>query len=488
MRRNKILWVILSLCLVLCACSSNSINSTQSKETSLETSLSHSISFVDDDGSDINLEKPAQRIISFYSAHTENLYYIGAGSQVIGGHKTCVFPAESAKTAVYDYNGDAEYVIAAEPDLVLIRPFISKKAPDFIKELKNAGITVVSLYPESYEEFPQYIRKLALLTGRQDEAEKMLEKFYEDIEAVKAKTSNIEEKHTVFLESTETNLRTVGKGSMPAIALEYSGGINIAKDIEANEKGGSIASFGVEKVLENSDNIDVYISQRGAMNAGGSIQSIKERPGFDTIKAVKNDKIFVIDEKIISSPTFRFYKGIKEVSRFLYPEVMDDVSEFRNDEKATKESFSEIIVKMAHMPIYLPSSSKYYNEERDTHYFGRFKDVSFKEESFDYIETAVYRGLIGWEKQGEEEIFSPYSNVTREQLAKAVFLINDFKTSQGNFEIKDIELCDKPRIIETLVANEIFQLDEGNFQPERLVSNNEIVNAVEKALSWTENK
>ncbi|MDR0584927.1 MAG: hypothetical protein LBG57_11365, partial [Treponema sp.] len=84
------------------------------------------ISFVDDDGRAVSLGGPAGRIISLYSAHTENLFALGAGDALIGGHTTCVYPPEAAAFAVYDYNGDPEYIIAAEPDLVLIRPFIRR--------------------------------------------------------------------------------------------------------------------------------------------------------------------------------------------------------------------------------------------------------------------------------------------------------------------------------------------------------------------------
>ena len=76
------------------------------------------VSFIDDDGNEINLDKPAERIISLYSAHTENLYYLGAGEKVIGRHKTCTHPPDAALAEVFDYNGDPEKVISANPDLV----------------------------------------------------------------------------------------------------------------------------------------------------------------------------------------------------------------------------------------------------------------------------------------------------------------------------------------------------------------------------------
>ena len=67
----------------------------------------------------------------------------------------------------------------------------------------------------------------------------------------------------------------------------------------------TIAHFGEEYLLAQANNIDVYIAQHGAMNKTVTIESIKKRPGFYIIKAIKEDRILIIDEKLISSPTFR---------------------------------------------------------------------------------------------------------------------------------------------------------------------------------------
>jgi iron complex transport system substrate-binding protein len=83
--------------------------------------------------------------------------------------------------------------------------------------------------------------------------------------------------------------------------------------------GSSIAPFGAEKILQRGEAIDVYIGQLGLVNPGISIDSIRSRPGYTTIKAVRNNRILLIDEKIISSPTFRYLSGIREIAAFLYP-------------------------------------------------------------------------------------------------------------------------------------------------------------------------
>ncbi len=464
------IWAAFSLALVGCS---------ETKNTFVPEKSEGAISFVDDEGQIISLDKPAERIISFYSAHTENLYSLGAGEQVLGGHTTCVYPVEAEEKAIYDYKGDPEIVIAAEPDVVIIRPHISRSTPEFIEALKSAGITVVSLYPESMEVFPEYIKKLAMLTGTEVTARKLLEQFDADIAAIHELTSRLSDKQTVFFESTEDNVRTAAKGSMPALAIEYAGGINIAQGAEPIKKGSSIAEYGAEKVLENGDKIDIYISQRGAMNAGADLSSITERPGLDTVKAVKEGKVFVIDEKLISSPTFRFYKGVREIARFMYPQLMDDASAYQSDSLATRIDFANMLVRYLHLPIYVPGSSKHYLTENNTHLYGHFEDVHWTDADFDYIETAVNAGYIGW-REGKDglEYFDGDQHVSRQELANAVFYAGRFEAKDANITIGDIDRCENGSIVQILVDNGVFELSDGRFEPLRELSCAEIMAAL----------
>jgi iron complex transport system substrate-binding protein len=274
------------------------------------------ISFIDDDGRAVNLDGPRRRIISLYSAHTENLFAIGAGEALIGGHTTCVYPPEAAAFAVYDYNGDPEYLIAAEPDLALIRPFIRRHSPNYVTEIEKAGIPVVSLYAESLGDFDGYIRRLALLTVAEAEAEEQLAAFHQGLDQIREEAGKIDNKQRVFFEATEAETRTVAAGSFPALALEIAGGVNIAGGAKPSAPGSSIAPFGAEKLLLYAGEIDAYIIQRGPMNPGAAAPAT--RPGYSAIKAIQNNRVLYIDEKLVSSPTFRYLKGVREIARFLY--------------------------------------------------------------------------------------------------------------------------------------------------------------------------
>lgn len=443
----------------------------------------YAIDFTDDSGRRVKMEGPARRIISLYSAHTENLFALELDAQIIGVGTSESYPVEFLDKPVYDYKSDPEKVIAADPDLVLIRPFIERKQPDFVEAIRQSGITVVSFYPETQDAFDEYIMKLGLVTGREKMAERKLKAFHDELENLRALTQNIEPKVKVFFESSDVELKTVTSDSVAARAIELAGGINIAADAQSITPGSSIAVYGAERILEKADEIDVYVSQRGVMGAGGNLHTISIRPGFDTIKAVKEGRVFEINQKIISSPTFRQAKGIYELARFFYPQIIDDLSGFDKDEPLSREVAAEIFVRAAYRPVFAPTAS-YYDSADDGHTYGMFEDVPSSHSGFDFIETAVHagymEGFIRTEDDEEIEFFDTEGYVTRDELAKTLFLFYDLLPSEGQTEITDLEECQNSKIIQTLVDHGVMKLEAGAFNPQRIVTASEVVEALER--------
>ncbi|WP_432665946.1 ABC transporter substrate-binding protein [Wukongibacter baidiensis] len=469
---------ILALLVSLAGCAKDKSEVVQTDKQEVK-SEEFAISFIDDMGEEIKLKEPCEKIISLYSAHTENLFTLGLENEIIGVGKSDIYPVDAIEKDIYDYKSDPEKIIAAEPDLVLIRPFINRKVPDFVETLKRAGITVVSLYPEKFEEFDNYIMKLASLTGKTEKASELLTKFHSDIKAINETTKDIDDKMTVYFESSENGYKTVTTDSMPAKAIEYAGGINIASDVKPIKEGSSIAPYGVEKLLENAEKIDVFVSQRGVMNAGGNYHSIVIRPGFDTLKAVQNDRVYVINQKMISSPTFRYYKGVREIARMMYPDIFDNIEEYSTENKITRREMAEVAVKYKHKEMYVPSS-KYYKSSHKGHTYGYFQDVKYTEEYFDYVETAVMSGYMSGFKDGDKEYFYPDRTITRDELAKIIFVMGDYKGKDENKEVLDIDKAENRRIIQILVDNGVFQCKDGYFNPKEEVTGNEVIDVLKK--------
>lgn len=438
----------------------------------LEVLDAHTI--VDNQGTKVTVDKPYTKIVSLYSAHTENLYAIGAGEQLMGASPTSIYPPEAAFVTKFDYREDPEPLIHANPDLVIVRPFIERSYPDYIKGLEKAGIQVISLYPDDEGSFATYIEILGILTGHRDEALAQLDGLKARLDAIEAVTSEIPEsdRQKVYFESTKTAYRTVIEASNPGRAIEIAGGINIASGVEAMTKGSTIAEFGIERLMINADDIDVYISQRGAMNAGGSIISIPQREGFKAIKAVREGRILELNEKIISSPTFRYDKGVLEIARMLYPEVMDVIELDPSGQPIQRGDYAEILVKTQHLPIFIPSSSHYYEKDHLVHNFGLYKDVDPKNSQFDMIETAALNSLIrGYRDSENAEYFDPEGAVSRADLAYSLYILGDQVDGSVAVSIKDIENHKDSKIIQKVVNKGWMTLDaSGNFRPNETVT------------------
>lgn len=421
----------------------------------------YGIEIVDDSGYKVRLDKPATRIISLYSAHTENLFALDLEDEIVGVGKSESFPHAALEKPIYDYNADPEKVISAQPDLVVIRPFVERHNPGFVDALRRAGLTVVSLYPENAREFEDYIIRLGKVTGREKKAQQLLGKYNDDLLALAEQTENIEDRVGVYFESSDREYKTITEDSMAAKAIEIAGGRNVASGVTPIEEGSSIAIFGLEHIVEIGDQIDVFVTQRGVMGAGGNWHSISIRPGFDTIKAIQNERVLELNQKIISSPTFRQTIGIKELMRSFYPEKFNDYSRYDTEDLLTRRDFANLSVLYMKRPIFVPTSS-YFRSDYRGHKFGYFEDIKESDDDYYFVETAVISGYLEGYKEDLLEYFYPEDLFTKEDFAKFIFLIGDYKNLDKGLVINDIDAYESARIITMLVENDVFDLDENN--------------------------
>jgi len=290
--------------------------------TLILTGLGAAIEIEDHAGRSISVEKPFVRIISLYGAHTENLVMLGHANAIIGISSSDRRLAAVKSRPVYSYHDDPEKFIAAQPDLVLIRPMIDRAYPALIEKLEKNRITVLSLQPGTVTEMFAYWEVLGALTGRNREALQMVTDFSRAVDRFDAVTQQVHPRKKVYFEAIHTRMKTFTPDSMAAYVLQTAGGINIAADAQ-QVRATNIAYYGKERLIGKAAEIDVYLAQVGAMNQT-TVAAIKAEPGYRVIKAVKNDEVYLIDERIVSRPTLRLLCGIAETGRILYPRLFRD--------------------------------------------------------------------------------------------------------------------------------------------------------------------
>ena len=286
-------------------------------------------SFIDRSGNNIVVKAPFKRIISLYGAHSENLFSLGLDKEIIGVSKNEAYPPRATTKPVFSYHDDAEKFIAARPDLILIRPMIAGGYLNLVLKLQRAGITVVSLQPRTVDEMYSYWKKLGMLIGKESRADEMIKAFHAGLNRINLLVKDISpsKKKKVYFEAIHSKMKTFSPSSIAIFALKSAGGINVAHDAQARRET-NIASYGKERILSHAEEIEIYLAQRGPMNHA-KISCIKEEGGFSAIKAVREGKVYIIDEKIVSRPTMRLLDGIYEIGRILYPARFNNMNPFK---------------------------------------------------------------------------------------------------------------------------------------------------------------
>ncbi len=299
LRRFSILFYLLVFVCAVTLLSSNYAESSDSKEQRPHT-------------------RTYTRIISLYSAHTENLVSLGAADLIVGISPSDNYPPKILEKKRFSYRDDTERFIAATPDLVLVRPMIERSYPKLISKLRQAGIAVVSLQPTSVKGIFDYWKELGKLTGQEEEAEEMISQFNSRLGVIKKRVDQIpqSDRPQVYFESMHRKMKTFAATSIAIFALEQAGGSNIAKDARQVHST-NIAEYSKEKIMSHAEEIDIFLAQKGRMNPI-DIETIRNETGFQAIKAIRENRISLIDEHLVSRPTMRLIDGIEHLNTLLY--------------------------------------------------------------------------------------------------------------------------------------------------------------------------
>lgn len=266
-------------------------------------------------------DAPFERIISLYGAHTQNLLGLGAADRLIGIDGQSQHLPWAAGKPVFSYHDDPERFLAARPDLVVIRPMIERGYPGLVRRLRQSRIAVVSVQPTTVTQLDAYWRLLGRLSGRADQAEQMIHRFHRAVADFEALSRGVKRRQRVYFEAIHSKMKTFAPTAMAIFALETAGGVNVAADapVRANN---NIAVYGKERLLSHAAEIDVLLSQQGAMNRV-SVAEIMAEPGFRAIQAVKTGRVYLVDETIVSRPTSELIRGIYRIGCLLYPEIYE---------------------------------------------------------------------------------------------------------------------------------------------------------------------
>lgn len=279
------------------------------------TPVPEALTFTDGLGREITLDGPAQRVISLAPSNTEILFAIGAGDEVVGRDQLSDYP-EAAKS-VTDIGSsfealDTETIVSLTPDLVLAAEI---NTPEQVKQLEDLGLTVYYLNnPLTLEDMYGNLEIVAQLTGHEEETAALIETLKERVAAVDEKIAPISSRPGVFYELDATDPAkpfTAGKGTFITQLIDRAGGYNIASDLDGYPQ------MSLEQVVA----ADPAFIILGDARYGVTAESIAQRPGWENLSAVKNEKILPFNDDLVSRPGPRLVDALEELAKLLRPEL-----------------------------------------------------------------------------------------------------------------------------------------------------------------------
>ncbi|MFB4287162.1 ABC transporter substrate-binding protein [Nonomuraea sp. ATR24] len=238
---------------------------------------------------DVTIAAKPQRIISLSATHTETLFAIGAGPQVIAVDDRSNHPAEAPKTDLSGFKPNVEAIVAQKPDLVVV----SDDIDHVVAELGKLNVPVL-LEPaatnldEAYDE----ITDLGAATGNRAKADEVVAGMKTAMAELAAKAPKAD--LTYYHELDQTPYAVTSTTFIGQIYGMF-GLTNIAD--KAPDAAGGYPKLSAEFVAQADPDLiflaDVKCCQQ-------SKETLAKRPGWKNLSAITGDQVIELDDDVAS--------------------------------------------------------------------------------------------------------------------------------------------------------------------------------------------
>jgi ABC-type Fe3+-hydroxamate transport system substrate-binding protein len=231
-----------------------------------------------------------KRIVSLSPTHTETLFAIGAGPQVVAVDDYSNYPANAPRTKLSGFKPNAEAVIAYKPDLVVLSDDLS----GIVKALEKVKVPVLlepaaTKLDEAYDE----ITDLGQATGHTAEAKKVTDGMRTTIQQTVAASSRA--KGLTYYHELDNQLHSVTSGTFVGQVYGLFGLQNIAD--KADKASGGYPQLSREYLLKQDPEL-IFLADTKC--CGQNTAALAKRPGWSDLDAVKNKGVVELDDDIAS--------------------------------------------------------------------------------------------------------------------------------------------------------------------------------------------
>ncbi|WP_138204300.1 ABC transporter substrate-binding protein [Haloimpatiens lingqiaonensis] len=290
----------------LAACSNKKTDSSKTKE---DTKISYPLKIKDSYDREVSIEKEPAKIVSLAPNITETIFALGKGDKLVGKTDYCDYPEASKKIESVGglKNPNIEKIAQLKPDLVVASTHFDKKV---LQKLEALNIKTVVLYgKDNLDGAYSVIDKLGTILNAKEKSNEIVSSMKKKVESIKEKVKGKSTPSVYYVISYgKFGDYTAGGDTFINELIETAGGKNVASDVKGWQ-------YSIEKLIEKNPDIVIcskyFDAKKGIENANG----------YKDLTAVKNNKLYEIDNNLLDRQGPRLADGLEELAKIIHPEL-----------------------------------------------------------------------------------------------------------------------------------------------------------------------
>ena len=270
------------------------------------------ITFKDALEREVTIKGEPHRIVTLAPSITEILYFLGLGDRVVGVTQFSTYPPEAKlKPKVGSYiDLNVEKIISLSPDLVI--GTADGNQPGVVDLLEQAGIPVFIVNPRNIRQAIDTVAIVGRVCGVTKMANASSMQLSQRVDRIIDHTKS-RRRPLVFLQINLRPIMTINKETFLHDLIQLAGGRNMTENEPI-----TYPRISLEEVIRKKPEVIIISS----MERGGSFEAARlEWLKWNSIPAVRDGRVHLIDSDLIDRPSPRIVEGLEAMARFIHPEV-----------------------------------------------------------------------------------------------------------------------------------------------------------------------
>ncbi|MGH3433057.1 MAG: ABC transporter substrate-binding protein [Thermocrispum sp.] len=257
-------------------------------------------------GEPLTLERKPEKIVSLSPSATEALYAVGAGEQVVAVDDQSNYPKDVPRTKLSGLTPSPEQIADYEPDLVVVSSDVDKLSAALAEiDVPTLVLPDATTLTDAYAQF----ELVGEVTGHPDGGKDVATRVKSEIAKIVRDTPKPAQPLSYYHELDQT-LYTATSATFVGEVYGLFGLRNIADGDDPKANGG-YPQLSAEKVIDANPDL-IFLAD--AKCCGQTYDTVRKRPGWDTLTAVKQQHVFPLDDDIASRWSPRIVDLVRDVA------------------------------------------------------------------------------------------------------------------------------------------------------------------------------